>query len=515
MERSHNNLNSEHIQILERNGNTAICWADIFISTNFDNNSLQNIRNCHFGGFITIGNLANNLSTSKWPIISKRKCGLYNSNFFGICAIENSVLISNCECICNVYVNSDSAIIQSCINYDYGDCKKEGISCGECTVGSEIGSVGGGGRTMCLFSRNCNGYLDICSTVLDCRKTGKHDHEHMEEWQQLYKKRQTVIEYGCFINNCANIVNCFIGRGSCVQGSSVEYSVLKSSHKDLGSYSGCVVTNGCKISYCVLHCEYHNDSATNKWVSGCVTVSDHCIVTNSILFAHSSVSSGALVSNSVIASDSSVSRGECAHSVVGPFVGFHHASLLMAALWLSGRGNLAYGAAFGGNHTGRMNDQECLLGEGVFLGLNTSAKFPLNLASSPYSIVAGGCKCLQPQVISLPFSLITESADNQSTLLLPAWVLYANPYMLERSTQKFGKRRKSQVIATDFPVFRPRIVSLMQQARDLLKEALSAEHSGIIQHGSCVVQAADAAVGVTAYNLYIRKYAIQVQFCYC
>jgi hypothetical protein len=37
-----------------------------------------------------------------------------------------------------------------------------------------------------------------------------------------------------------------------------------------------------------------------------------------------------------------------------------------------GRGNIAYGAKIGANHTGRVNDQECRLAEGLFIGLNVS-----------------------------------------------------------------------------------------------------------------------------------------------
>ena len=38
-----------------------------------------------------------------------------------------------------------------------------------------------------------------------------------------------------------------------------------------------------------------------------------------------------------------MSGGECCHSLLGPHVGFHHSSLLIATLWPLGRGNLAYG----------------------------------------------------------------------------------------------------------------------------------------------------------------------------
>ena len=45
--------------------------------------------------------------------------------------------------------------------------------------------------------------------------------------------------------------------------------------------------------------------------------------------------------------------GECLHCLVGPFVGFHHQSLLIATIWPLGRGNVGYGANVGSNHTSR------------------------------------------------------------------------------------------------------------------------------------------------------------------
>lgn len=74
---------------------------------------------------------------------------------------------------------------------------------------------------------------------------------------------------------------------------------------------------------------------------------------------------------------------------MGPFIGIHHTSLVIACLWPYGRGNVAYGAMVGANHTGRVNDQECLSGEGVFYGLGVQIKFPFNCFNAPYSLIAG------------------------------------------------------------------------------------------------------------------------------
>ena len=48
--------------------------------------------------------------------------------------------------------------------------------------------------------------------------------------------------------------------------------------------------------------------------------------------------------DSILGHNSGVSEGECTSCLVGPFVGFHHQSLLIATLWPEGKGNVGYGA---------------------------------------------------------------------------------------------------------------------------------------------------------------------------
>src|SRR4029077_20042916 len=100
-----------------------------------------------------------------------------------------------------------------------------------------------------------------------------------------------------------------------------------------------------------------------------------------------------------------VAEGEVTASLVGPFVGFHHQALLIAALWPEGKGNVGYGANVGSNHTSKAPDQEFRAGEGLFLGLGVSIKFPSAFRRAPYSIIACGVNTL-PQKVTFPFSLI-------------------------------------------------------------------------------------------------------------
>lgn len=231
----------------------------------------------------------------------------------------------------------------------------------------------------------------------------------------------------------------------------------------------CVVSNRATVRHSVL---LESSSATNnakvmrRKRFGAVW---SCVTGVIILLCNSQVE------HSILGPDSGVGSGECGHCLLGPFVGFHHQSLLIAALWPLGRGNIAYGANVGSNHTGRSNDQEIIVGEGVFFGLGCAIKFPFDCSHSPYSLIASGVVCL-PQKVAYPFSLIVEktTTDLDATRpafneIKPGWVLYDSLYTVERNEQKFQSRRSARRCATDHSLFRPTIVDMLIDARRRLR----------------------------------------------
>jgi hypothetical protein len=265
----------------------------------------------------------------------------------------------------------------------------------------------------------------------------------------------TIICDDVEIASCHRIRNAFIGSYSHVHTSIVDNSTLLS-HVHIG---------GSELMDCVLH-------------NSC-SVMSKAIMEGVLMFPHAHVSHGAIIEESVLGPDSSIGAGECKRCLVGPFIGFHHQSLLIASSWPLGRGNIAYGSMVGANHTGRSNDQECLPGEGCFFGLGCSVKFPFSVIHSPYSLIAAGTNCV-PQKIAFPFSLISNAdgaGSSGGNTLRPGWVIWSSPYFIERSLSKFQKRRKSVEYRTDFPIFRPSIIDLMLDARMRLiqtKQSLAA-----------------------------------------
>ena len=338
----------------------------------------------------------------------------------------------------------------------------------------------------------------------------------------------TIIARNASVRSCPRITASFIGPCAVVENSEVDSTAILTGHTGRTS-----VTGGSIVERSILQ-------------PG-VKVSGHAIVRDSLLMEHSSVETEGKCCHVIACPDSGVATGECHHSLLGPFVGFHHQSLLIAALWPKGRGNVAYGAKIGSNHTGRAADQECLLGEGVFFGLGSLVKLPVNLSASPYTLVAADTT-LEQQRLHFPFSLVSACRDARhlatvlgslmkgssssssfllSNVLRPAWVLRASPYTVLRNEAKFMQRSKSQrhKRLVREPVFRPEIVDAMIEARARLRRAVARERgreegkegvyftaNELEGAGANMVTWRGAEEGLETYTEWIKRYALRGLF---
>ncbi len=175
-------------------------------------------------------------------------------------------------------------------------------------------------------------------------------------------------------------------------------------------------------------------------------------VNRPLLLESSSADRAGQVDDTVLGPNTHISKGEITASLLGPFTGFHHQSLLIAALWPEGHGNVGYGANVGSNHTGRKPDQEIRPGEGNFFGLGCSIKFPADFSGAPYSLFATGV-VTPPQRLTFPFSLITtpvaplpKTAEAVRGLneILPGWMWGENAYALIRNAYKYLDRNRAR-----------------------------------------------------------------------
>lgn len=240
------------------------------------------------------------------------------------------------------------------------------------------------------------------------------------------------------------------------------------------------------------------------------------VVRESLVGEQTCVSDHARVSASFLGPCSHIAAGEVTASLVGPLTAMHHESLLIGVYWPSGRGNVAYGACCGSNHTSRVPDQEFRPGEGMFLGLNTTVRFPGDWSEAPYCILAAGTTLL-PSHIAFPFSLVNGPGQGSPSPSLceirPGWVFSENPYMLCRAEAKCRVRWTARRTTCIPAVLRPEIMALVLRARERLAQVGGREfytRAEIPELGQTYLTEAARAAGVVSYTLCLRLYALRV-----
>ncbi|MFW5800749.1 MAG: DUF4954 family protein, partial [Spirochaeta sp.] len=256
-------------------------------------------------------------------------------------------------------------------------------------------------------------------------------------------------------------------------------------------------------------------------------VDSHARVTRSCILETGGAENSAVVRDSIIGPGSILGQGEVTASIVGPLTGQHHASLLIAADWSRGCGNIGYGANIGFNHSSRLADQEIRIGEGIFFGLDCAVQFPGNYQNAPYTVVATSV-VLSPQCLEMPFSLIVKVAYEApehngpaaetslipagSNRLIPGWTLRNNMFAVLRNWIKHQSRFHARLHRINTFPFRAEMRAVIQSALDQLvriSQQTSSEQR-IITAADCpgiganIVYRRDIAHAVAAYRQAIR-----------
>ncbi len=295
---------------------------------------------------------------------------------------------------------------------------------------------------------------------------------------------------GCIVGEgavvrCARLVTCtHLGQDCLVENP----GVLRRSILLGGPGRGSRVTDGAMVRSCIL--------------KPGASVSDGALAENSLLFEDSVLEHGGILTASILGPGSVQGGGEVVASLVGPLCSMHHQSLLIAARWPDGCGNLGYGANAGSNHTSRLPDQEMRLGAGVFIGLGSSLKFPLDLSAAPGTVVATGM-VLPPQRIEYPLSLLAKPEQGGGAVLVPGWLVHSNLFALLRNELKYRERWPVGMRDPVPGILRPGIYELIERAGRRLEEATPGGGRGSVSvegAGTCVITAEAAARGAEAYS---------------
>jgi len=473
---------------LESNGNICSDWSKVRVAAGFDP---SRARNCVFDGEVILGKFDS--TTEVLPGVTL-PTGLSNSRITN-CVIADNALVADTRLVANYLVGRNAVVFANGVVAANPPCR---FGTGQALpIALETGG------------REVRVYAEITVDVAARIATSRGDTSLLRDYKVLLDSYLSKIagERGfigdkAIARNCQKVQDAFIGPHALVDGATlVENTCLLSNEEEPTRVEG-----GAYVKDSVIQWGCHVDSMA--------------IVQESVLCEHSGAGRHGKVVTSIIGPNTSVGQGEVTASLVGPFVGFHHHALLIAAFWPEGKGNVSYGANIGSNHTSRLPDQEIRPGEGNFFGLGANIKFPSDFSRAPYSVIATGPTAL-PQKVTFPFSLINIAAhrlDNISPAyneITPGWVLARNMFMVKRNENKYIKRNKARRLKFDPEAFRPEIVDMMVSARQTLSRVTGKTvytDKDIHGLGKNYLLEANRNGAIDTYTFYIRYYALKGLF---
>jgi len=435
-------LRREEVSQLEAQGNWAEDWKNVHVSRSF---RAGHVVGCRFFGTVVLGEAT---GTVKLPGGVSFRSGCFRSTLQNA-EVGDGALVSDVALLTGYLVKSGAAV------FNCGTVACSGPS--TFGVGTELSvAIETGGREVLTYAEIT---VDVAAKVA----TSRANKAFLKEYASLVgryvaaaKAPLGTIDSGATVANTTKVLNSYVGRGAVIDGAQlVRNSTLLAAPDEATQVgSGAYVTD-----------------AIIQWGS---VVTSMAIIDTSVLTEHSHVERHGMVTQSLLGPNTGVAEGEVTASLCGPFVGFHHQALLIAAFWPEGKGNVGYGANVGSNHTSKAPDQEIWPGEGIFFGLGANIKFPADFSKAPYTIIASGVATL-PQKVTFPFSLInTPSAAHPGLSpayneIVPAWVLSDNLFTIRRNEGKYKARNKARRSSFDFEVLRPDIVDMMLDARTRLR----------------------------------------------
>lgn len=471
---------------LEAAGCWAADWSKVRVAEGFNPRRVAAVK---FFGDVYLGRFENDAVEADKGVTLP--AGVYHSVVCD-CVIEDNALVHNVGVLANCVVGRGAVVM---------NCK---------TVSATPGTAFGNGVEMSIAietgGREVLSYAELTIPVAEKVAKSRDNKELLKEYAELVgkyveaaKSPKGIIEEGAKVLNTAKVVNVYVGPYAVIDGATKVSEATLLSNKDEKTE----VLDGAWVVKSIL-----------QW--GCEAAS-MAIVDSSVCTEHSHVERHGKVTQSILGPNTGIAEGEVTASLCGPFVGFHHQSLLIAALWPEGKGNVGYGANVGSNHTSKAPDQEIWPGEGTFFGLGTNIKFPSNFTKAPYSIIATAVNAL-PQKVEFPFSLINSPADRYEGIspayneIMPGWVLSDNIYTVRRNEGKYIKRNKARRTQFVFEVFRPEIVDLMIEARRRLQAVKEVKpvytDKDVKGLGKNYMLESSRLKGIEAYSFYIQFYAL-------
>ena len=476
-------------------------WSNVYLMYNqneVNENSIptqkflkEQVRNCCFQGFVLLGvstSTINSNNNDKSVLSKALKPAIINNTLIKDSIISPGARVYGNIVISNTFIGPKALVI----NCSSISNESKIVDVMEITLGPESGG-----------KRSVN--VNPESTLVDvCDAMGISTNQDIN-CRQPVNSQPISLDYNFILGHIQSVhigSNLFISEGASIESCPTVQEVIMLPQSQI---------KNCTIK-----------SVFMQWNS---SISDST-VTSTLLMECSDIGPKSIVASTIIGPDSHVSCGEVHCSLIGPNTNSHHQSLLISVLWPMGRGNVGYGSNIGSNHTGRLPDQECSSGEGVFWGLGCVIKFPVDLSHAYYTVVAAGVQ-LPPQSVAMPFSLIMNgsSSSGGKNEIVPGWLLQSSPYTVLRSENKFKKRRKAKRhdFYTGWKIIRPGVIDACWEARQSLLQLDNMDgqnststavysKSDILELGENIMTARGRKVGIDSYTNVIQRYALHGLF---
>ena len=441
------NLNSDEVERMVKNNNTADNWDDILVTNEFNS---KLIKNSEFYGLVRIGRIQNIVLEHhelKLPV------GITNSVIIS-CDIGDDVAIHDVRYLAH-YIIGDRCLLFNIDEMHTTNHAKFGngiIKQGESEkvrVWIDLMNEAGG-RSILPFDGIITADAYLWAKYRDDKTLQNQLKEITQNQFDNHRGYYGVIGNQTVIKNSRILKDVKIGSHCYIKGTNKLKNLTINSSEDEPTQIGegvelvnGILGYGCHIFY------------------GCKAV-------RFILGNNSNLKYGARLINSFLGDNSTISCCEVLNNLIFPAHEQHHNNSFLIASVVLGQSNLAAGATIGSNHNSRANDNEIQAGRGFWPGLCSSVKHSCRFAS--FVLLAKGDYPAELD-IPLPFSLLNNNTSADQLEAMPAfWWLY-NMYALARNSWKFKNRdkRKNKVQNIEFDSLAPDTVEELINACKLLE----------------------------------------------
>ena len=411
-------LQSDEVERLVKNDNTADNWDGILVTDQFDTDQIKNTR---FFGLVRIGRIRNLI--------------LQHHDLRVPSGITNSLIISSDigddVAIHNVHYLAHYIIGDRCILFNI----QEMHTTDHAKFGNGIIKEG--------ESENIRTWLDIMNES-GCRRVLPFDGMITAD-AYLWAK---YIDDAALQENLKKITQKSVDNRRGYYGTTGDQCVIKNSLilKDVKISSNCYIKGANKLKNLTINSSEEEPTQIGEGVelvNGIIGYGCHifygCKAVKFILGNNSNLKYGARLVNSFLGDNSTISCCEVLNNLIFPAHEQHHNNSFLIASVVMGQSNMAAGATIGSNHNSRANDNEIQAGRGFWPGLCTSVKHSCRFASF---VLLSKADYPAELNIPLPFSLLNNNVSKDQLEVMPAfWWLY-NMYALARNSWKFQNRDK-------------------------------------------------------------------------